>query len=217
MSSLEMIEQPARCHLSINVTNLEKSIDFYKVLFGTEPSKCHDDFAKFDIDNPPTVFSLVPNSVGHGGPLSHMGLRLAQEADIRAVQRRLEAAGIVTRNQTDTRGCYALQTKVWVEDPDQNLWEVYIVKEDIPYSDMFGTCVDSFEDAEDNGEQRLVIYKGPFRELIDEDGRRFPRGQDVLLPVRVWEPLRQGPAAGQFVFSVPAAKKNTESCSASCG
>jgi len=68
MRSLETIEEPARCHLSINVANLKRSIAFYKVLFGTEPSKCHDDYAKFDIDNPPTVFALVPNPVGHGGP-----------------------------------------------------------------------------------------------------------------------------------------------------
>ena len=30
MRSLETIEEPARCHLSINVTNLKKSIAFYK-------------------------------------------------------------------------------------------------------------------------------------------------------------------------------------------
>jgi catechol 2,3-dioxygenase-like lactoylglutathione lyase family enzyme len=217
MRSLETIEEPARCHLSINVTNLKKSIAFYKVLFGKEPSKCHDDYAKFDVDNPPAVFALVPGTVGHGGPLSHMGLRLTNEADVRVVQRRLEAAGIVTRNQTNTRGCYALQTKVWVEDPDQNLWEIYIVKEDLPHGSAYGSCADSFDDLEDNGEQRLVIYKGPFRELIDEDGRRFPRGADVLLPARAWERLRQGPAAAQFVFSVPAPKTSTAPCSGSCG
>ena len=217
MRSLEMIEEPARCHLSINVTNLKKSIAFYKVLFGKEPTKCHDDYAKFDIDSPPTVFSLVPCSIGRGGPLSHMGLRQTNEADVRIVQRRLEAAGFVTRNQTDTHGCYALQTKVWVEDPDQNLWEIYIVKEDLPHGSAFGSGVDAFDGLEDDCEQRLVIYKGPFRELIDEEGRRFPRGQDVLLPARAWERLRQGPAAAQFVFSVPTAKKATASCSASCG
>jgi catechol 2,3-dioxygenase-like lactoylglutathione lyase family enzyme len=213
MRSLETIEEPARCHLSINVTDLAKSVAFYKVLFGTEPSKCHDDYAKFDVADPPTVFSLVPGSAGSGGPLSHMGLRLTSEAAVRAVQRRLEAAGVVTRNQTDTRGCYAVQTKVWAEDPDQNLWEVYIVKEDLPpHGSVFGAGEDAPDSPRDDGEQRLVIYKGPFRELIDDEGRRFPRGRDVLLPARAWERLRQGPAAAQFVFSVPAANTAAASC-----
>jgi len=114
-----------------------------------------------------------------------MGLRLTNEADVRAVQRRLEAAGIVTRNQTNTRGCYALQTKVWVEDPDQNLWEVYIVKEDLPHGSAYGCRADSVDDLEDDGERRLVIYKGPFRELIDEDGRRFPRPRCVVARARL--------------------------------
>ena len=45
----------------------------------------------------------------------------------------------------------------------------------------------------------LVVYKGPFEKVIDEDGVTYRRGA----PVAAWrqaERLRQGPAAGQFTF-----------------
>ena len=30
----------------------------------------------------------------------------------------------------DTNCCYAIQDKIWVNDPDSNEWEVFVVKED---------------------------------------------------------------------------------------
>ncbi|MDQ3489569.1 MAG: glyoxalase/bleomycin resistance/dioxygenase family protein, partial [Acidobacteriota bacterium] len=41
-----------KTHLSINVTNVKDSINFYTVMFGVEPVKVRADYAKFDIDNP---------------------------------------------------------------------------------------------------------------------------------------------------------------------
>ena len=52
---------PVLFHLSLNVADLRRSIAFYRVLFGVEPAKCHDDYAKFDLADPPVVFSLVPH------------------------------------------------------------------------------------------------------------------------------------------------------------
>ena len=28
--------------------------------------------------------------------------------------------------------CYALQTKLWITDPDETLWEVYVLHDDVP-------------------------------------------------------------------------------------
>ena len=33
--------------------------------------------------------------------------------------------------EENTACCYALQDKVWVEDPDGNSWEVFVVKGDV--------------------------------------------------------------------------------------
>jgi hypothetical protein len=35
-----------------------------------------------------------------------------------------------TFTEEDTTCCYAVQDKVWIEDPDGNSWEVFVVKSD---------------------------------------------------------------------------------------
>ena len=34
--------------------------------------------------------------------------------------------------QDDVKCCYAHQTKIWVTDPDQTMWEVYVLHDDVP-------------------------------------------------------------------------------------
>lgn len=204
MSALTVIDRPVAFHMAVNVTDLEKAVAFYRVLFGIEPTKCHPDYAKFETADPPVVFSLVPGPAS-GGVMSHLGLRLTSEDAIRAVQRRLETAGFRTREQNATRGCYALQTKVWVEDPDQNQWEIYILTEDLPGGDVTNSC--SVQSAQvTDGTGRVVVYKGPFRELVDQAGRVFRRGEPATVPTEVWDALRQSPAAAQFVFTTPSCR-----------
>jgi catechol 2,3-dioxygenase-like lactoylglutathione lyase family enzyme len=201
--SLTVIEEPVKVHMAVNVADLTRSVAFYRVLFGVEPAKCHADYAKFEVADPPLVFSLMPGGPGAGGPMSHAGLRVADAAAVWAARDRLEAAGIPTRSQTDTRGCYAVQTKVWATDPDGALWEVYVLMEDIPHGDVTGTAPGG--DLGPAGGSAEVLYKGPFRDLSDDDGRVFTRGRRVAVPADVWEALRQGPGADEFVFFEPAA------------
>ena len=63
-------------HLSLNVSDLSKSVAFYQVLFGKPAAKHHADYAKFEVESPPAVFSLVPGRNGVGGALNHVGLCL---------------------------------------------------------------------------------------------------------------------------------------------
>ncbi|HEX3870624.1 MAG TPA: hypothetical protein VHV77_09320, partial [Pirellulales bacterium] len=44
-----------RFHLSLNVTNAERSLAFYRTLFGVEPAKWRDGFAKFVLNEPALV------------------------------------------------------------------------------------------------------------------------------------------------------------------
>jgi catechol 2,3-dioxygenase-like lactoylglutathione lyase family enzyme len=118
-------------HLSLNVTDLGRSIAFYRVLFGREPAKCHDDYAKFEPDDPPVIFSVVPHAPGAGGSLSHLGFRVGEADEVRRAQERLTAAGLCCRDQLGTVCGYARQDKVWVQDPDGNFWEIYHVEEEV--------------------------------------------------------------------------------------
>jgi catechol 2,3-dioxygenase-like lactoylglutathione lyase family enzyme len=131
MASLPVIEPVVKFHLSLNVSDLGRSIDFYRMLFGVEPAKRHDDYAKFELEEPPAVFSLVPRAPGPGASLSHLGFRVSDKDAIRVVQERLSAAGICTQEQCGAVCGYARHDKLWVKDPDDNFWEVYVVEEDV--------------------------------------------------------------------------------------
>ena len=47
-----------KAHVSINVRNVERSIDFYRRMLGIEPSKVRTGYAKFDVQNPPLNLAL---------------------------------------------------------------------------------------------------------------------------------------------------------------
>jgi catechol 2,3-dioxygenase-like lactoylglutathione lyase family enzyme len=117
-------------HVSLNVGDLPRSLHFYQALFGAGPVKAYTDYAKFELDEPPLVISLKPQRARKGGPLNHLGLRVKTSEDLVAIQRRLEQAGYRTARQDDVRCCYAHQTKFWIADPDDTLWEVYVLHAD---------------------------------------------------------------------------------------
>jgi hypothetical protein len=61
---------------------------------------------------------------------------------------------------------------------------------------------------------RIVLYKGPFRQSADDLGNVFPRGRRVAVDAQAWNMLRRGAAADQFVFYDPNAHEIEEvSCS----
>ncbi len=119
-------------HASLNVSDLAQSIKFYSALFGAGPVKLYDDYAKFEVDTPPLVLSLKPKRACAGGPLNHLGLRVVTVEQLRAIQDRLKAVGARIGQQDDVKCCYAHQTKIWVTDPDQTMWEIYVLHDDVP-------------------------------------------------------------------------------------
>jgi catechol 2,3-dioxygenase-like lactoylglutathione lyase family enzyme len=120
-----------KAHVSINVRNVERSIDFYRKMFGIEPSKVRTGYAKFDVQNPPLNLALneVP-ALADAGALSHLGLLVRSTDDVLAIRRRWAEAGLVTRDEMQTDCCYATQDKTWVHDPDGNEWEAFVVLKD---------------------------------------------------------------------------------------
>lgn len=119
-----------KAHLAINVSDVSKSIEFYKKLFGIEPSKVRTGYAKFDVANPPLNFTLNQVPFNGSGALSHLGIQVASTDDVLAMKADWEAEGLVPRDEMQTTCCYALQDKAWVYDPDGNEWEVFVVLKD---------------------------------------------------------------------------------------
>jgi catechol 2,3-dioxygenase-like lactoylglutathione lyase family enzyme len=130
-----------KTHLSINVSSVEKSIEFYRKMFGVAPVKVRADYAKFDIDNPPLNFTMNQRGFEPGGSLSHLGLQVESTEEVLALGRRWVEHGLTTLDEMKTDCCYALQDKTWVQDPDGNRWEVFTVLENTaPASNAASTC-----------------------------------------------------------------------------
>ncbi len=119
-----------KAHLAINVRNVDESIPFYQKMFGIEPSKVRSGYAKFDVQNPPLNFTLNQVPFGERGALSHLGIQVASTDDVLAMKELWQNAGLLTVDEMNTTCCYAVQDKTWVNDPDGNEWEVFVVKED---------------------------------------------------------------------------------------
>jgi catechol 2,3-dioxygenase-like lactoylglutathione lyase family enzyme len=122
--------QALKAHLALNVRSVERSVEFYRKMLGLEPSKTRPGYAKFDVQNPPLNLTLNELPFGERGALSHLGIQLATTEDVLSMRRNWLDAGLDTRDEMGTNCCYALQNKTWVQDPDGNEWEAFVVLED---------------------------------------------------------------------------------------
>ncbi|MBV9597015.1 MAG: VOC family protein [Chloroflexi bacterium] len=135
---------PSRLHISLNVRSLDVSLPFYKVLFGAEPSKLKPFYAKFELEDPPINFAVNERPFEapiKEGAVGHFGIQVKSSETVRAARARYEAAGFHVEEETQTACCYAVQTKIWVADPDLNKWEVYVVTEDDSEAGCGPTCI----------------------------------------------------------------------------
>jgi catechol 2,3-dioxygenase-like lactoylglutathione lyase family enzyme len=118
-------------HISLNVSAIDRSVEFYEKAFGVPATKRRPGYAKFDLQSPSLNLSMV-EAARTGVNASHFGIQVASTEDVLEAKQRFEAAGLKTLSEEDTACCYAVQDKVWVDDPDGNSWEVFVVKGDAP-------------------------------------------------------------------------------------
>lgn len=129
-----------KTHISLNVTDVEKSSEFYQKMFGVAPIKRKTDYAKFDISNPPLNLTMNQIGVEKGGSLSHLGLEVESTAEVLEMTNRWNENGLCTLEEMQTDCCYAMQDKTWVADPDGNRWEVFVVTSDTDGKDTFASA-----------------------------------------------------------------------------
>ncbi len=133
---------PASVHISLNVSDLDRSVDFYRRFLG-EPAKLKSDYAKFVTAEPEIHLALQPAPRAAGaGALSHLGIRVESVDEVRKWRAALERRGVATEEEKTESCCYAVQDKFWLADPDGNRWEVYTVLEDIeqPNAEASACC-----------------------------------------------------------------------------
>jgi len=103
------------------------SATLYEKVFDAPATKRRPGYAKFDLATPALNLSMVeaPRS---GVNASHFGIQVASPDDVAQAAATFENAGLKTFTEESRECCYALQDKVWIEDPDGNAWEVFVVK-----------------------------------------------------------------------------------------
>ena len=120
-----------RPHLALTVSDVERSIPFYRALFGIEPTKVRPGYAKFEVSDPALNFTLNEGErAGSLGAFNHAGIQVGSMDDVLRARARLVEAGLATFDEMDTTCCYAKQDKIWVTAPDGESWEVFVTHED---------------------------------------------------------------------------------------
>ena len=124
-----------RVQLALNVEDIDQAVDFYSRLFGTEPNKRKPGYANFAVADPPLKLVLF-EAPGATERLNHLGVEVASTDEVTAASARLAADGLATATEESVACCYAVQDKVWVNDPDAAPWEIYTVlaDSDTPHS-----------------------------------------------------------------------------------
>ncbi|MDA8341775.1 MAG: VOC family protein [Actinomycetota bacterium] len=116
----------SRVQLALNVSDLDAAVTFYSRLFGVAPSKLRPGYANFAVEEPPLKLVLIEGG-GAPGTLNHLGVEVGSTDEVSAAGRRLTSAGLSTAAEDEVACCYAVQDKVWVDDPDGAPWEIYTV------------------------------------------------------------------------------------------
>ncbi|WP_324678056.1 ArsI/CadI family heavy metal resistance metalloenzyme [Hymenobacter sp. GOD-10R] len=124
-----------RMHVSLYVSDLAATVNFYTAFFGQPAAKIRRGYAKYVLDQPALIISFVENPARVASNFGHLGF---QVETVEQLTQRLEVArkaGLVQREEMGTACCYAKQDKFWVNDPDGVEWEVYYFHEDAEFND----------------------------------------------------------------------------------
>jgi catechol 2,3-dioxygenase-like lactoylglutathione lyase family enzyme len=118
-----------KVHIALNVSDVNRSAEFYRAMFGIEPVKLKPGYAKFDIAEPPLNLTLNHDSqLKARGALNHLGVEVASTEEVLAARERLQKAGLATFDEMNVDCCFALQDKTWITDPDGYRWEIFTIK-----------------------------------------------------------------------------------------
>ncbi len=119
-----------RMHIHISVDDLQQGIDFYQVLFASEPDKVQDDYARWKLTDPAVTFAISTRSNRQG--IDHLGIQVDEEAELQALRSQLNQGQVETFGEGETVCCYAQSDKSWIQDPAGVPWEVYRSMQDVP-------------------------------------------------------------------------------------
>src|ERR1041385_8887249 len=124
-----------RMHVSLYVSDIHKSTDFYTQFFGVEATKIKPGYAKFVLETPSLIISFVENKERVQQNFGHLGFQVETVEDLNLKLWEAKKKNLVAKEEKGTNCCYAKQDKFWVNDPDGVQWEVYYFHADADFND----------------------------------------------------------------------------------
>ena len=124
-----------RMHVSLYVSNLAASVNFYTTFFGQAAEKIKPGYAKYILEKPSLIISFIENPERVQQNFGHLGFQLETVEEMSEWLNKARLEGIVSKEEIGTSCCYAIQDKFWATDPDGVQWEVYYFHEDAEFND----------------------------------------------------------------------------------
>jgi catechol 2,3-dioxygenase-like lactoylglutathione lyase family enzyme len=114
-----------RIHIALNVSEIHRSVEFYRHFFGVDPIKYREGYAKFDLQDPPLNISLNENP-GDTTIQGHLGIQVKSTKVVQDMYENLRNSKFKIITEEGAECCYAVQDKLWVADPDGTRWEIFV-------------------------------------------------------------------------------------------
>ncbi|SNC63445.1 Catechol 2,3-dioxygenase [Hymenobacter gelipurpurascens] len=124
-----------RMHVSLYVSDLTATVNFYTAFFGQPATKIRRGYAKYVLAQPALIISFVENLERVASNFGHLGFQVETVEEMEQRMTKARTQGLVAREEMGTSCCYAKQDKFWVNDPDGVEWEVYYFHEDAEFND----------------------------------------------------------------------------------
>jgi catechol 2,3-dioxygenase-like lactoylglutathione lyase family enzyme len=124
-----------RMHVSLYVSDIQRTVQFYDLFFGHSPDKVRAGYAKYLLDEPSLIISFVENAERVQQNFGHLGFQVETIEELNHRLAVAQTAGLLTREEMGANCCYARQDKFWVTDPDGVQWEVYYFHADAEFND----------------------------------------------------------------------------------
>lgn len=136
-----------KMHVSLYVSNIDRTIEFYEKMFDQRANKVKPGYAKFMLEDPALVISFVENESKVTPTFGHLGIQLQEDSQVINHLQRIKEEGLNTREEMGVSCCYAIQDKFWVADPDGHQWEFYYFHEDVEFNDPHNSAGSLKEEA----------------------------------------------------------------------
>ncbi len=117
-----------RLHVHINAKEetFANATAFYTTLFGIEPTKTRQGYAKWLLDDPKVNFVVeVLDMPGDTPGIHHVGIQVDESDELESIRTALEDAEAPLLEVGETVCCFSKSEKNWTMDPSGVRWETF--------------------------------------------------------------------------------------------